>query len=253
MDFPTHTGFNFTQTLHNDIYPAIDPTKSDLAQPHKVVLVTGCGRGIGRSIALRFAESSVASIILCARTASELDDVEQAINAINPDIKVSKFGVDVTDEKSVNAMADAVKKDQGRLDVLINNAGMSNDWEPIVDGPTGPYLATLDLHIKGTYLMLKAFLPLLVETAKSNGITVDVINTTSFASHFVVPGASSYQTSKLALNRLGEFVAAEYGPQGVNCISLAPGSVGGTSVMKNPPELVLASKSLVLRVDCDDC
>lgn len=246
MDFPSHTGFNFTQTLHNDIYPAIDPTKSDLSQPHKVVLVTGCGRGIGRSIALRFAESSVASIILCARTASELDEVEQAISTINPHIKVSKFGIDVTDEEAVNKAAEAVRREEGRLDVLINNAGMSNDWEPIIDGPTAWYLATWDLHIKGTYLMLKAFLPLMVETAKTNGSIVDVINTTSFASHFIIPGASAYQSSKLALNRLTEFVAAEYEPQGVNCISLAPGSVGGTSIMKNPPELVLASKSPVL-------
>ena len=82
---PAHSGANFTSTLHDDIYPATDPTKSDLSQPSKVVLITGSGRGIGRSIALRYAECQVACIIICSRTMSELDEVESSIrNSIPP-------------------------------------------------------------------------------------------------------------------------------------------------------------------------
>lgn len=94
---PLHVGLNFTKTVHHDINPSIDPTKFDLSQPSKVVLITGAGRGIGRSIALRYAESGIACIFICVRTASQLDEVEQAINAINSDIKVRKLALDITD------------------------------------------------------------------------------------------------------------------------------------------------------------
>jgi NAD(P)-dependent dehydrogenase (short-subunit alcohol dehydrogenase family) len=250
MEYPTYTGYNFTRTLHNDIYPKIDPTKTDLSQPGKVVLITGAGRGLGRSIALRFAESGVACINLCARSSHELDEVEKSIKNINTHVKVCKYVVDITNEGAVQAMAEAVGREEGRLDVLINNAGMTNDWEPITVGDTKMYLATWELHIKGTYLMLKSFIPLLVKTATTYDVTVNVINTTTFAAHFAIPGASAYQASKFALIKLGEFVDAEYGEQGVSCVSLAPGAVP-TGIMENPPPIVKAGKSIALKLAFD--
>ncbi len=243
MEYPPHSGYNFTQTIHNDIYPAIDPTKSDLSQPGKVVLITGSGRGIGRSVALRYAESGVACIVVCARSASELDEVEQSIKKINPHVRVSKQAVDVTAESSVVSMAETVRQEEGRLDVLINNAGMTNKWAPIADGDTDMWFKTWDLHIKGTYLMLKSFLPLLVHTAKTQGVTVDVINTTTIAAHFAMPGGSAYHASKFALIRLSEFVVSEYEGQGVNCLSLHPGGVP-TGIAKDLGPLVEAGEFL---------
>jgi NAD(P)-dependent dehydrogenase (short-subunit alcohol dehydrogenase family) len=139
-------------------------------------------------------------------------------------------------------VASAVRKEEGRLDVLINDAGMTNKWEPIADGVTDMYLKTWDLNIKGTYLMLKPFLPLLVETAKNQNVTMDVLNVTSKGAHFVIPGASAYLTSKFALMRLSEFVDAKYGEQGVNCVSLHPGGVE-TTISIDPTPLVQAGKS----------
>jgi NAD(P)-dependent dehydrogenase (short-subunit alcohol dehydrogenase family) len=225
FEYPAHTKYNFTQTFHNDIYRATDPTKSNLSQPGKVVLITGSGRGIGRSVALQFAETGAASLILCARTASELDSVALRIAAINPNIKIYKYIVDVASETAVTAMAEAVRKDIGRLDILINNAGMTNKWDSITERDTDMYLKIWDLHIKGTYLMLKSFLPLPVETAERHNVKVDVINTTSIEGHFTFPGASAYQASKFALMRLSEFVVAEYGARWVNCVSLNLGGV----------------------------
>lgn len=123
MEYPAHSGYNYTKTIHDDIYTATDPTKTDLSQPGKVVLITGSGRGIGRSVALRYAETGVASIVLCARTASQLDEVEESIKKIATSIKVSKYVIDITNEKEVVAVAEAVEKTEGRLDALINNAG----------------------------------------------------------------------------------------------------------------------------------
>jgi NAD(P)-dependent dehydrogenase (short-subunit alcohol dehydrogenase family) len=246
MEYPAHSGVNFTQTLHNDIYPRIDPAnnKSGLSQPGKVALITGSGHGIGRSAALRLAECSVACIILCARTASELTEVELSIKKINAHVKVCKYVVDATNEREVVAIAKEVRK-EGRLDILVNNAGMSNKWESITEGDTEAYLKTWDLHIKGTYLMLKSFLPLMVETAKNYDITVDIINTVSGSAHFVMPGASAYNISKFALIRLAEFVVSEYRDQGVNCVSVNPGAFK-TGINNDLGPWVQAGKSLAL-------
>ena len=230
MALPTHTGYNFTHTLHNDIYPSIDPSKTDLSQPGKVVLITGSGRGIGRAIALLFAESSVACIILCARTTSDLDEVEQSIKNISTDVRVWKYAVDIAAEPAVLAMAESVRNQEGRLDVLINNAGILDKWTTVTEGDSELYAKTLDVNLKGTYFMLRSFLPLMVETAKSYAVAVDVINMTSIAAHFVMARSTAYQVSKLALVRLSELVVEEYGDQGVNCLSLHPGGVS-TGIM----------------------
>ncbi|KAL2075197.1 hypothetical protein VTL71DRAFT_139 [Oculimacula yallundae] len=239
MAAPPHTGFNFVDTIHNDIYHAIDPTKADLSQPSKVVLVTGAGRGIGRSIALRYAESGVAHIVICARTASELDSVEQAIESTNPAVKVTKFSLDITNEKDVAAAAESVKKDIGRLDVLVNNAGISEPWTPIADSNIDDWWRTWTVSVKGTYVMLKYFLPLLEQTASQKSVTVDVVNISSIGAHIIVPGASAYQTSRLALLRLTEFVDVEYGAKGVNCVAVHPGGVV-TDLSRNVKEIQAA-------------
>lgn len=243
---PPHIGLDFTNTIHKDINPSIDPTKSDLSQPSKVVLITGAGRGIGRSIALRYAESGVASIILGARTSSELDEVEIAIKKINTTVKVHKLHLDITNESSVLAAAETIRKEEGRLDILVNNAGTSDPWLPIGEGVTSNYWQTWVVNIKGTYLMLNAFLPFMVETAAVQG-TVDIINLCSIGAHLVLKGASAYQASKLALLRLSEFVEVEYGDKAVNCFAVNPGGVL-TELSKSIGEELRPCKSLILHI-----
>ncbi|KAF2474884.1 NAD(P)-binding protein, partial [Lindgomyces ingoldianus] len=109
---PPHTGYAFPglSNIHASIYPAIDTsTNPSLSQPGKVVLITGAGRGIGRSIALQYATASVSCLILCARTNSELDEVESRAKEINPSVRVMKFQLDVTSESAVKACFEAVR------------------------------------------------------------------------------------------------------------------------------------------------
>lgn len=140
------------------------------------MLITGAGRGLGRSIALRYAESGVASIIICARTASELDAVEKEIKQTKSTVRVHKHAIDIADERSVVSLAKTVRDEEGRLNVLVNNAGASPPWVPIAESEAYSYLQTINVNLNGTYLMLKSFLPLLVETAKKENAAVDVVN-----------------------------------------------------------------------------
>jgi NAD(P)-dependent dehydrogenase (short-subunit alcohol dehydrogenase family) len=228
MDPTSGYAFVGTENLHNDIYPLIDASKNkDLNQSGKVVLITGAGRGIGRAIALQYAHAQVASIILCARTGSELDEVESSIR---------KITLDVTNESAVKECADAVKKSEGRLDILINNAGASEPWVPLGESKPNNWWNTLEVNLKGPYLLLHAFLPLLVETAKANQSVVDVVNMSSIGANVVFHDCSGYGISKLALSRLTEFASVEYGAEGVNVISMHPGGVL-TKLAENVPQI----------------
>lgn len=225
---PASTGFFFPGRDHirHDIYPAISASQTDsLKQPGKVILITGAGRGIGRAIALQFAHASVAAIILCARTPTQLDEVETSIKQIDPSIRVYKFSLDVTDDAAVSRCASEVTSKEGRLDVLINNAGTSSPWVPIAESDPTKYWNSISINVKGSYLFLHAFLPLLQSTADKYGGTASVVNMSSMGSHTRYPGMSDYTISKGALNTLTHFVDVEYGEKGVQAFAVHPGGV----------------------------
>ncbi|KAF2128286.1 putative oxidoreductase ucpA [Dothidotthia symphoricarpi CBS 119687] len=228
---PPHNGYAFPglDNLHNDIYPAIAASSnSSLQQSGKVVLITGAGRGIGRATALQYAHASVGCIILCARTSSQLDQVESEIHEVNGKIRVLKYTVDVTEDEEVQKVAQDIKEKEGKLHVLVNNAGASSAWVPIVDTEPAKWWRDFEVNIKGPYLFLHACLPLLVETAEKSKTTVDVINVGSIGGHTTAPGSSAYGSSKFALLRLTEFVDVEYASKGVNVVTVHPGGVETT-------------------------
>ncbi|PSN65350.1 putative oxidoreductase ucpA [Corynespora cassiicola Philippines] len=229
MASPPHTGLEFPgkESVHNDIYPAINASQNpSLAQLGKKILITGAGRGIGRSTALQYAYASAEAIILCARSTSELDAVASEIRDINSTVKVSSFKLDVTDEAAVKSLVGTITDEFGALDVLINNAGAAGPWVPLHETEPAYWWHTLEVNLKGPFLMLQAFLPLLVKTAEASGKGhVHVVNVTSIGAHVVAPGGSSYMTSKLALLRLTEFVDVEYRDKGVIAIGVHPGGI----------------------------
>jgi hypothetical protein len=224
---PPETGYAFVgfENLHNDIYPAISAKESStLHQPNKVVLITGAGRGIGRAIALQYAFAGVATIILCARTTSQLEEVESAIASINADISVRKYPIDVTSESAVATLAQDVSDNEARLDVLVNNAGYSAPWTPIHESDPLEWWRAIEVNLKGPYLLTQAFLPLLLKTAERTK-HVDIINLSSMGAHQVNPLSSNYGIGKLAVCRLTEFVNVGYANLGVNVVSVHPGGV----------------------------
>ncbi|KAH6644523.1 putative oxidoreductase ucpA [Boeremia exigua] len=228
MALPPEAGLEFvgSDNLHNDIYPAIDVAKSShLQQPGKVVLITGAGRGIGRAMAIQYALANVSTIVLTARTGSELDEVEARIKESNPKVTVRKEVFSVTDGHAIKELAQRIEQDFGRLDILINNAGLTHAWEPILDTDPEVYWQVLEVNLHGPLLTTHAFLPLLVKTAEAHSTHVNLINITSLGAITVVPGGSSYGISKLGLQKLSEFVGVEYGAKGVNVTGIHPGGV----------------------------
>lgn len=221
---PPHTGYNFPNALHQDTNTFTDPTISDSSQPGKVILITRAGRGLGRSIALRYADSGVACIFLCSRRPSELDEVEEEIKKRNPNVKVRKLRLDISDEKQVAQVVSEVKE-HGRLDVVINNASISSPWARMTATDLENYWELWHVHLKGVYLMQELFVPLLIETANNYRSHVDVVNVTSLGAYMPAHGASAYQTARFAHLRFTEFVCTKYEKEEENCIALHTGGV----------------------------
>ncbi|KAK9428078.1 hypothetical protein V1505DRAFT_410867 [Lipomyces doorenjongii] len=219
---PDYSGSQFTSTTHHDTYPAIDPkTKSD--QHGRVVLITGASKGIGRATAVSFAKAGAATIVIAAR--SNLDDVEKDVLAAAKEAghsapQVVRLQLDVADEASIGSAVSQMEKQVGRLDVLINNAGYLESWKPVADSDPSEWWLSWEINLRGVYLMTRAFLPLMLKGGQKI-----IVNVSSIGAHYSRPGASAYQTAKFALLRFTEFVASEYGSQGIVTYALHPGGV----------------------------
>jgi NAD(P)-dependent dehydrogenase (short-subunit alcohol dehydrogenase family) len=195
-------------------------------------LITGASRGIGRACALAFAQAGASKIAIGAR--SSLENVEklilqEAAKIGHPAPKVLKLKLDISDEISVGTAFTQTQQSFGRLDILINNAGRLENWFPLADTEPASWWTTWEVNVKGTYLMTRAFLPLLLKGGEKT-----VINVNSIGAHLCRAGASAYQTGKLAVCRLTEFISVEYGGQGVLAIAIHPGAVD-TELIKALP------------------
>ncbi len=206
--------------MHKDSYPAIDPQKANLAG--KSVFISGASKGIGKAISISFAKAGASFIAVGAR--SRLEPLVQAIkeaaaSAGRKTPEVLPITLDVASQKSVDDAAAEVEKKFGKVDVLVNNAGVLEAPCSIADSEPENWWYTWIVNVRGPYLTTRAFLPLLLKGDKQ------IINTSSVGAHIVMPGYSAYQTGKLALLRFGEFIMAEYGDQGVLAYGIHPGVI----------------------------
>ncbi|MCJ1379117.1 hypothetical protein MMC17_002217 [Xylographa soralifera] len=219
-------GSNFTSTIHSDTYSFIDSSKCDLSG--KYVFITGASKGIGRATALAFAKAGAAAVGIGARS-----DLESLVHEIadttsrngKPAPQIVKVQLDITNRASVETAASEVKKAfGGRLDILVNNAGVLEEPTKIVDSDPDVWWNSYTVNIKGVYLVTRAFLPMMLAGAGGKA-DKQIINVASIGALWCFPGLSSYQTGKLALLRLAEFINAEYGDQGILAYSIHPGNV----------------------------
>jgi NADP-dependent 3-hydroxy acid dehydrogenase YdfG len=189
-------GEKFTKTIHHDTYEAIDPSKADLSG--KVVLITGASRGLGKNAALTYARVGISGIAVAARSSKDLDEtIAEILNvakvANRPVPKVLKIILDVTDANAVEDAAAQTEKTFGRLDILINNAGILEEGGLIAETDPEAWWKTWTLNVRGPYLVTRAFLPLLL---KSSDGDKTIVNVSSFGAHMVIPSRSAYMVSE---------------------------------------------------------
>jgi len=222
--------YDMTTHIHSDTYPAI----SSLSNPsslNKSVFVVGASRGLGLAMATSFAQAGASHIALGARSSLEsLKDalLAAAAKAKRPEPKILCVKLDITSQQSTEEAAKLVEKEFGKLDILINNAGVIGEMKLVADTDPEVWWQTWNVNVRGPYLMTKAFLPLMLK-----GGDKTIISTSSVGAHLVSPSLSAYQPSKLAVLRFMQFVSEEYKDKGVLAFSIHPGNiptdmVGGT-------------------------
>ena len=204
---------NFTQTTHYDTYPAID-TKGSPGWDckGKAILITGANGGVGRAVVQAYARTGASHIGLGVRR-----DVSNLVGAVkaaaaekgHPEPTVTVLLINLDDRASVEAAAEQLEREWGRLDIIISNAAFLPPFAPLLDGNEADYWYAWEINIRGTYWIAKAFLPLLLRC----GGDKTFVAITSLGAHILTPGASSYQTTKFAVVRFVEFLMADYGDQ----------------------------------------
>jgi NAD(P)-dependent dehydrogenase (short-subunit alcohol dehydrogenase family) len=215
--------YDCTKTVHNDTYPEIDSAKANLSG--KAVLIVGGSKGIGRGIATSFAKAGVSHLAVTARSFPDglekaLTEAAEAAGKKAP--KVHLIKVEVTKLDSVRAAREVVETEIGRLDVLVNNAGILPEMKPLADTDPDLWWSTFDVNLKGLYYACHTFIPLLLKSP--DGLKT-IINVASVGAIVLTPGGNSYQLSKAAVLRLSEFIAVEYKDQGLICTAIHPGNV----------------------------
>lgn len=189
----------------------------------KVAIITGGGSGIGRAISLAFA-SEGAIVVVAARTLPRLKEVADDIHSRGG--TASAMAVDIADEINVQEMVARTVKEYGRIDVLVNNAGIPGPTANIADMDLDKWNEVLSINLTGAMLCSREVLANMI-LRKSGSI----INISSVGGMSGFPMRSPYCVSKMGIIGLTETMATEVGDYNirVNCIS--PGAVSGDRVL----------------------
>ena len=196
----------------------------------RVAIVTGAGKGIGRGIALAFAEAG-AHVVCAARTLADIEATAAAVRERGR--RALAVVCDVTKSEQLGALVAATLAEFARLDLLVNNAGGTGP-RPALDTSERFFEAALRFNVTSAFLLTRLVVPKMLETAGGGA----VVNISSRASDMVQTGFVAYGAAKAALNQLTRNLAAELAPKvRVNAIS-----VGGVETASL--EVVLTNEAL---------
>lgn len=180
----------------------------------KVVVITGGSRGLGLVMARMLADEG-ARLVICSRTLEQLESAEAEL--LKRGAQVMAVHCDVTDRSDVYALVDRTLHEWGRIDVLINDAGV------IQVGPEetmdlDDYHEAMDVHFWGPLYMIRAVLPGMRKRREGR-----IVNISSIGGRVSVPHLVPYSASKFALVGLSEGLRAEYGKDGILVTTVSPG------------------------------
>ncbi|HXW89274.1 MAG TPA: SDR family NAD(P)-dependent oxidoreductase [Terriglobales bacterium] len=183
----------------------------------QVAIVAGAGRGIGSAIARRLAAMGAAAV-LCGRTRASLEATAQAVRKEGGRAEI--VDCDVTELRSVEAMAAQVNATLGRIDILVNNAGVGDLESPLHELPPEAWDRILNTNLRGVYYCMRACVPAMIQRRAGH-----IINISSLAGKNPLPNGAAYAASKWGLNGLTYAVAEELRGYHIRVAVVCPGSV----------------------------
>ncbi len=183
----------------------------------KIALITGAGRGIGKAVALDYAREG-AKLAICARTGSEIEETAREIEAAGAECLALEC--DVSQEEPVLKLIGDVEKHFGRIDVLINNAGVMTRPTPITELEVRKWDYTIAVNLRGPFLVTRAVLPIMIRRKSGS-----IINVSSSIGRSAYANFAAYAASKWGLEGLTQALAAEVRGRNIRVNSVEPGYV----------------------------
>ncbi|MFL6475674.1 MAG: SDR family NAD(P)-dependent oxidoreductase [Nitrososphaera sp.] len=193
-------------------------------KPRRVAVVTGSSKGIGKAIAIEFAKAGY-NIVLNARDEHELskaaNDVEQTLGGIQE--RVTYLAGDISQESACSSLIDHTMKIFGRIDVLVNNAGIGGAQKTVHDLTSDDWDYVIDVNLKGTFLCTREALKRM--SNDSSGSDYSIINISSVHESIPQPQSVPYSASKGGMEMLTKTVALEVAAKGIRVNGIAPGAI----------------------------
>jgi NAD(P)-dependent dehydrogenase (short-subunit alcohol dehydrogenase family) len=181
----------------------------------KVVLVTGASQGLGRALTLACAQEG-ANLVISSRSPNSLDPVAEEARASG--VKVLVVPADVSRVEDVQKLVGTATERFGKIDVLVNNAGLLGPRVSIEEYPEDEWRSVLDANLTGPFLVSKAAIPYMREGAS-------IVNVTSGVSVEGRAEWGAYSASKFGLEGLTQILAAELKDRGIRVNSVDPGGM----------------------------
>jgi NAD(P)-dependent dehydrogenase (short-subunit alcohol dehydrogenase family) len=191
------------------------PANVDLSE--QIALVTGGGRGLGRYIAQALARAG-AAVAVVARSEGEIAETATLITQAGG--RAAPFTADVTDFDAIQRAVSSIEQQLGAVDLLVNNAGRFHAPGPIWETDADDWWRDVEVNVRGPFLCAKAVLPGMMARQRGR-----MINLASQAGLWGIPAGSGYCSSKAALIRFSEILAADVKPYGISVFAVDPGTV----------------------------
>jgi 3-oxoacyl-[acyl-carrier protein] reductase len=195
----------------------------------KVSIITGAAQGIGRATAVKFAKEG-AKVAVCDVNTVAIDETVKLIQDAGGE--AAGYRVDVTDKASIAQMVEGVMAKWGRIDTLVNNAGIVQDAQ-FKKMSEEQFDRVIDVNLKGVYNCTKAVVDIML--AQNSGC---ILNASSIVGIYGNFGQTNYAASKFAVIGMTKTWARELGRKGIRANAVCPGFIA-TPILKQMPEKVL--------------
>ena len=187
--------------------------RSDFNLDGKIAIVTGAGRGMGYHIALALARYG-ADLVVCSRTVSELESPAAEVQKLGRQVLVQQM--DIQKIPDIERMVQAAEDTYGRIDILINNAGI-NIPQPVEDVTEEAWDTIMNTNVKGLFFCAQAVGRIMISQKKGK-----IINISSQAGEVGIPQRTAYCSSKGAVNQLTKVLALEWAQHHINVNAIGP-------------------------------
>lgn len=183
----------------------------------RTILITGATSGIGRAIAVKFAEQGN-RIVITGRRQNRLDELQKEISSFGKS-QVMSLCFDIRQKEAVYAAIDSLTKEWKEIDILVNNAGLASGLNSIQEGDIDDWEKMIDTNIKGLLYITRKVAPFMIDRQKGH-----IINIGSIAGKEVYPKGNIYCATKHAVDALSKAMRIDMLQDGIKVSQIAPGA-----------------------------